>query len=77
MIRTDRMHQWADTQMHAEPVKPLPRGCDQQGRYPCAAEAATEVGAEDPHEWITPGRFWALYLIAFVLALVGASVWGM
>lgn len=25
----------------------LPKGCDQQGRYPEAAEAATEVGADD------------------------------
>ena len=28
-------------------VRRLPRGCDQQGRYPEAAEAATEVG-QDP-----------------------------
>jgi len=27
-------------------VRRLPRGCDQQGRYPEAAEAATEVGQE-------------------------------
>jgi len=26
----------------------LPLGCDQQGRHPQAAEAATEVGADDP-----------------------------
>jgi uncharacterized protein (DUF983 family) len=25
----------------------LPTGCDQQGRYPEAAEAATELGADD------------------------------
>jgi hypothetical protein len=25
----------------------IPKGCDQQGRYPEAAEAATEVGADD------------------------------
>ena len=28
-------------------VRRLPRGCDQQGRYPEAAEAATEVGVDD------------------------------
>ena len=28
-------------------MKKLPKGCDQQGRYPEAAEAATEVGADD------------------------------
>ena len=25
----------------------IPTGCDQQGRYPEAAEAATEIGADD------------------------------
>jgi hypothetical protein len=25
----------------------IPKGCDQQGRYPEAAEAATEVGIDD------------------------------
>jgi hypothetical protein len=28
-------------------VRRLPRGCDYQGRYPEAAEAATEVGVDD------------------------------
>ena len=32
-------------------MKPyIPKGCDQQGRYPEAAEAATSVGADDPPE---------------------------
>lgn len=26
----------------------LPKGCDQQGRHPEAAEAATELGIEEP-----------------------------
>ncbi len=26
----------------------IPKGCDQQGRYPEAAEAATEVGLDEP-----------------------------
>lgn len=29
-------------------VRRLPRGCDQQGRYPEAAEAATDVGQQEP-----------------------------
>jgi len=29
-------------------VRRLPRGCDQQGRFPEAAEAATEVGQQEP-----------------------------
>jgi hypothetical protein len=28
-------------------VRRLPRGCDYQGRFPEAAEAATEVGVDD------------------------------
>jgi hypothetical protein len=31
-------------------LRRLPKGCDQQGRYPEAAEAATEVGADDGPE---------------------------
>jgi hypothetical protein len=31
-------------------MKKLPKGCDYQGRYPEAAEAATEVGADDAPE---------------------------
>jgi hypothetical protein len=33
-------------------VNRIPRGCDQQGRYPQAAEAATEIGADGvPDVW--------------------------
>ena len=28
-------------------IRRLPKGCDQQGRYPEAAEAATEIGIDD------------------------------
>lgn len=80
MIRTDRMHQWAPTQMHMDPIKPpLPKGCDYQGRFPEAAHAATEVDAEpsDPYDWLTPGRFWAVYAIAVVCALLLGTSWGM
>jgi hypothetical protein len=27
----------------------IPKGCDQQGRHPEAAEAATDVGQEEPN----------------------------
>jgi len=30
-------------------MKHIPKGCDQQGRFPEAAEAATEVGTEEPN----------------------------
>jgi len=30
----------------------VPKGCDQQGRHPQAAEAATELGTDDcPNDW--------------------------
>jgi hypothetical protein len=29
-------------------VRRVPRGCDQQGRFPEAAEAATDIGQEEP-----------------------------
>lgn len=29
-------------------MKNLPKGCDQQGRYPEAAEACTDLGLEEP-----------------------------
>jgi|688.fasta_scaffold646006_3 hypothetical protein len=31
-------------------MKKLPKGLDQQGRYPEAAEAATEIGVDDAPE---------------------------
>lgn len=51
MIRTDKDHQWADTEMVA-PRSPTPRvprmpfGCDYQSRYPQAAEPCTDIGAD-------------------------------
>lgn len=64
----------------------IPHGCDQQGRYPMpylvAAEAATELGADDDDaksiadivmDWLTPSRFWALYVLTFVGAML--AVW--
>ena len=46
----------------------MPRGCDQQGRYPEAAEAATEVGIDD-----SPESLGKLVLLGLsVVVLVGA-----
>lgn len=42
----------------------IPLGCDQQGRYPEAAEAATEVGADDP-----PANWWAAMAVDIVIAV--------
>jgi hypothetical protein len=46
----------------------MPKGCDYQGRYPEAAEAATEVGIDDAPESL--GRLVLLGL--GVVCLVGA-----
>lgn len=48
----------------------LPKGCDQQGRHPQAAEACTELGAEDDELASKPYRFIIDILLACML--VGA-----
>jgi hypothetical protein len=49
-------------------MKKLPKGLDQQGRYPEAAEAATEVGIDD-----APESLGKLVLLGLgVVCLVGA-----
>lgn len=48
----------------------VPLGCDQQGRYPEAAEAATEVGADDaPSSWWTAMAVDVALAFCFVTAL--------
>jgi hypothetical protein len=49
-------------------MKKLPKGLDQQGRYPEAAEAATEIGIDDAPESL--GKLVVLGLC--VVVLVGA-----
>jgi hypothetical protein len=58
-------------------MKKLPKGLDQQGRYPEAAEAATEVGQDDPDfynrqfmlEELGSLLAWALGIFAVVVLL--------
>lgn len=67
MLRTDKLYQWAPTQMAAEPIKPLPKGCDQQGRYPQAAEACTDIGSDDDEPQPGPeGGAIAVLLVAAI-----------
>jgi hypothetical protein len=53
-----------------------PKGCDQQGRYPEAAEAATEVGTEEPNfyskEYIMEEVEKFIFGFIVVLAVVGS-----
>ena len=60
----------------------VPNGCDQQGRYPEAAEAATEVGQDEPNFYSSQymleelgtmviGVLWIFAIVAFIAMLVG------
>jgi hypothetical protein len=46
----------------------LPKGCDQQGRYPEAAEAATDVGQDEPNFYSK--EYIVKEVIDFVLGVV-------
>jgi hypothetical protein len=55
-------------------VRRLPKGADQQGRYPEAAESCTDIGQEneDPKEdtmW-----FWVM-VVAIITAVLAAAAW--
>jgi len=47
----------------------IPHGCDQQGRYPQAAECCTELGQEEP-EFYGPG-YWKEEAISLGIVAVG------
>jgi hypothetical protein len=47
----------------------IPNGCDQQGRYPQAAECCTELGQDDPDFY---GReFWKQEVVSIGIVAVG------
>jgi hypothetical protein len=56
----------------------IPKGCDQQGRYPQAAEAATDLGIEepdiDPVRVVVEDTLLAMALLAVVGVMVLAAV---
>jgi hypothetical protein len=63
----------------------LPLGCDYQGRWPQAAEASTEIGAEaaprNPQHDGFGAVIWPLAVVAGIVALVlfgsmGSRLWG-
>ena len=55
----------------------IPRGCDQQGRYPQAAEAETEIGAEPEPPDLNSARavLVDVAIVATIMALIHAAVW--
>jgi hypothetical protein len=46
----------------------IPTGCDQQGRHPEAAEAATELGADH----FTDAAKFVIWQVVFAVIIVGA-----
>lgn len=50
--------------------RPMPMGCDYQGRYPQAAEACTELGADDEAH-VSGAISWPVYAVLAALAVVG------
>jgi hypothetical protein len=55
-------------------VRRLPKGADQQGRYPEAAEAVTDVGQEDEDPKEDTMWFWVV-VVAIFTAVVVAAAW--
>jgi hypothetical protein len=55
----------------------IPKGCDQQGRYPEAAEAATEVGLDEPEPDMLRVVLTDAVIAVCLLAVVGLVVLGL
>lgn len=51
--------------------RPLPKGLDCQGRYPHAAEACTELGADDDTPHVSGAISWPVWIVLGI-ALVSA-----
>ena len=55
----------------------IPKGCDQQGRYPQAAESATEIGADEPEPDMLRVILADAVIAVCLLAVVGLVVLGL
>jgi hypothetical protein len=55
----------------------LPDGTDQQGRYPEAAEAVTDLGREDEDPKEDTMWFWVVVVAIFITVLAAAAWKGM
>ncbi len=64
------MKHYDDTELT---VRRLPKGADQQGRYPEAAEAATDVGQEDEDPEEDTMWFWAVCVVIIITVLAAAA----
>ncbi len=54
-------------------VRRLPKGADQQGRYPEAAEPCTDVGQEDEDPKEDTMWFWVVIVVIFTAVVVAAA----
>ena len=57
-------------------VRRLPKGCDYQGRYPEAAEAATEVGADDEEQANLVFLWAAVAILTVTIIAIVVAIWG-
>lgn len=53
----------------------IPKGCDQQGRYPEAAHCATELGQDEQPSVKGKDFVLAVLLAAFMLGLTALLAW--
>jgi hypothetical protein len=80
MLRTDKLHQFADTELADTKVvtfthRPyIPLGCDQQGRIPEAAHAASEIDDWQPMPTRNAVVFW-LALLGVPALVVALGLW--
>jgi hypothetical protein len=57
-------------------MKKLPKGLDYQGRYPEAAEAATEVGQEDEKDANLVFLWAVVAILVITIIAIGVAIWG-
>ncbi len=55
-------------------VRRLPKGADQQGRYPEAAEAVTDIGQEDEDPEEDTMWFW-IVCVVIITTILAAAAW--
>jgi hypothetical protein len=55
-------------------VRRLPKGADQQGRYPEAAESCTDIGQEDEDPNEDMMWFWVVCVV-IITAVLAAAAW--
>lgn len=52
----------------------VPKGCDQQGRYVEAAEAATEIGADEEQSVVNYITY-LVWVVTLIVVCIGVALW--